>query len=293
MFPAISNPHDDVNDDAPAWAVKIDYISLCSAALMHPVQASSEVDAYPSAVAALSLEGVGLKRFVMLPGHTWSFGAGRKAYPRSVRSASGAVLFYGAAAQPPLLELGGSACDALRLAGEQDTLVYNHWERFTRIDLAGDLESEISPEAFLAYGRSPRHKADGHDDSATGSTRYVGSPTSDRRLKVYRYYPPHPRSRFLRVEITLRRDLAKSAAAALADVPGSQVWQAACEPFSLKAPQWRLPSGSLRLQPTMKSEPTAASRLRWLIKQIKPAVIDAHKAGLINLTEWLSDAEAT
>jgi len=289
---AQTQAHAPESKTRPEWAVKVDYISVCSGAFSEPYPDTQETVWNVTKYARSIFSRIGLSALTDPTSGAWAIGAGRQGWSASIRHSSGAALFFGSEMRAPLLEMGGAACDLLRQFGELEPLIYAYWQNITRIDLAGDLECDLTPEAFLAYGHSPRHKTDGHDKTMTGWTEYLGSMTSDRRLKVYRYYDPHPRARFLRVEVTLRRDLAKSAAVDLTFSPVSEVWLAGCSPFALKAPQWRLPSQSLKLQRTMKSEPTAASRLRWLEKQIRPAVIASHKAGLINLTEWLSEAEA-
>jgi len=280
----------NVSEGETAWAVKVDYLSVCTGVFSEPFPDGQEHVWAVSSYGRSIFRRVGLTALAEASLGAWAIGSGRQGWTRSIRHSSGAVLFFGSEMRPPLLELGGAACDLLRTSGELSPLISQYWQNITRVDLSGDLECDLTPKAFLDFGYSPRHTTDSHDKSATGWTEYLGSEKSDRRLKVYRYYEPHPRSRFLRVEVTLRRDLAKSAAAALIDAPASQVWTAACRPFGLQAPQWRLPATLLKIQPTMKAEPTAASRLRWLEKQIRPAVREAHRAGLIDLQVWLDEA---
>lgn len=272
------------------WAVKIDYLTICSS-VFHEVRELSpesvwDVDGWCQ---SLFLRA-GIPAFTDTSSGVWQLGKGRSGYSWSVGHTSGAVLFCGHPTQPPVLECGGAACDLLQRFGELLPLIARHHERVTRLDLAGDLVCDITPDAFLAFGRSGRHKASGAKDSATGSTRYIGSETSVRRVRVYRYFEPHPRHKALRVEAVLRAELAKHYAFQTTVCKLDDLWSDAIKPFAFKCPQLRLPSQSVEPLLTLKNEPTSAARLRWLEKQIKPAVCAAHRAGLINIANWLSEA---
>jgi len=218
--------------------------------------------------------------------------SGRSGYPHSASLPIGARLFWGSPTARPLLELGGAACDALEARGLLLPYVTAHVDGVTRLDLAADITCDDTPAEFVAAGYSTRYAASGRAVSPTGSTEYIGSPTSDRRCRVYRYAPPHPRADALRVEVVLRRELAKDAAKALAISSLSDVYRTAARPFDFRSAKWKAFKTVDRLaRSTLPNEPTAAGRLRWLETQIRPAVLSAHKAGLIDLQEWLDSAE--
>lgn len=274
-----------------SWSVKIDYISMTSGEFHVQPQdttvphLSVDLEAYHAWCAVCD------DHFSVETANEWRPVGARSGYTRSAQHPIGARYFAGHASAPPLLELGGAACDFLQKKGQLLPLIERNIDGVTRIDLAGDITTDLRPAEFLAFGRSPRHQSAGRAVSATGETEYIGSPTSDRRCRVYRYAPPHPRCDALRVEAVLRRELAKSAALELSSRPIADVWTEALQPFSFKCPLWRQPSSSLSPRETLRNEPTAAGRLRWLEKQIRPAVIEAHKAGLIDLRVWLEFAD--
>lgn len=272
-----------------AWRVKIDYVSLTSGEF-HVVPQDSTIahldvvtEAYHSWCAVCD------DQVSVQTANEWRPVGARSGYTRSAQHPIGARYFAGHATAAPLLELGGAACDFLRERGLLLPLIERNIEGITRLDLAGDITTNLRPSEFLAFGRSTRHASAGRAVSASGETEYIGSPTSDRRCRVYRYAPPHPRSDALRVEAVLRRELAKSAALELSNSDVSAVWSASLAPFDFKCPLWRQPSNSLSPRVTIRNEPTAASRLRWLEKQIRPAVLEAHRAGLIDLHRWIEE----
>lgn len=166
-------------------------------------------------------------------------------------------------------------------------LIQRNFETITRLDLAADLETGVTPAEFVAAGYSARIRTSGADDSETGSTRYVGSEKSAKFARVYRYYDPHPRSKFLRVEVVLRDEYAKSAAQMLLTQSVAEVYWASTASLSFKHPTWRRPDEFAEAKLTLPNERKNANRLRWLEKQIRPVIVEAHKTGLIDVLDWL------
>lgn len=278
---------DGDNASRAAWAVKIDYVSMTSSEFHVSPQDSTIAHHHVDIEATIVWAWMCSQRDFNPDDMQWRPVSPRSGYTRSAQHPIGARYFAGHATAKPLLELGGAACDYLQGKGQLLPLIERNIDGVTRIDFAGDIVTDLTPADFLSFGRSPRHLSAGRAVSATGETEYIGAPTSDRRCRVYRYAPPHPRADALRVEAILRRELAKAAALELSSRSIEDVWSAACQPFSFKCPLWRQPAQSLSPRETLRNEPTNASRLRWLEKQIRPAVIEAHKAGLIDLREWL------
>lgn len=276
--------------ESPVWRCKIDYVSISSPLLHVPPDPDIPFDPTPDLEAHLALKALGVLTPALHEPRAWRVGAGRSGHKRSLYHPVGIVIFFGHPFNPPLIEIGGAGCDLINSTGELLALVQRECDRITRLDLAGDLICETSPLAFVSAGVSSRYASDGHANSATGQTQYIGSSKSDRHAKIYRYAPPHPRSDALRVEVTLHRELAKAAAQELCSRRISDVYAAACKPFSFRSAQWGFPTEDTLPRLTMRNEPTSASRLRWLITKIRPSVIQAHKDGLIDLESWLIEA---
>lgn len=279
------------NANEAEWRCKIDYVTLSSAKLHVPIYPDVPIDPTADLEATTSLQSLGVLAAELYDVRRWRRGAGRSGHARSAYHDIGVTIFYAHPFNKPIVEFGGAACDLLHANGELLPLVQREYEDLTRLDLAADLVCDTAPSSFVAHGFSARYASDGHDRSATGETQYIGSPKSDRSAKVYRYAPPHPRSHALRVEVTLRRELAKAAGQELCCRSVSHVFSMAAQPFQFKSPQWRLPTSDRLTLATLRSEPTNASRLRWLATKIRPAVIRAHQAGLIDLSIWLAEAD--
>jgi len=139
---------------------------------------------------------------------------GRKPYSASAKLMREGVhvgmVFYGHKMPHCVVEITGRGCQKL----ESDGVFWlvasdlsNRSINVTRFDLAVDLETDISPGEFAAM-RGKRWKTTNHIKSETGETFYIGSKSSERQCKVYRYYPPHERAHLLRVEVTVNKSLA-------------------------------------------------------------------------------------
>lgn len=274
------------------WRAKIDYLSVTSGDFHVPHDPTTPADPAYLASGAHACRAAGLHSLASEPVDCWSPQNGRSGYVRSSAHPVGARLFTGHATARPLLEMGGAACDRTFDAQELLRFIQRNVEGVTRIDLAADLTCDVSPAEFVSAGLSPRVGTRASASSATGQTEYIGSPKSDRMCRVYRYAPPHPRSDALRVEVVLRREQAKTAALALCTESISAVFWAFSASFCFAHPQWRLPVDLIEVRRTLPRERTSAGRLRWLEKQIRPAVLSAHRDGLIDLRRWLSELDA-
>lgn len=194
---------------AAIWTVKIDYASVTTGELHVPLPISGKDARTYSVHGAAAVRSAALHALASDDLSLWQDKGGRSGYAISSAHEIGARVFFGHEKAPPLIELPGAACDMTHQAGELLPFLARNTEGVTRIDLAADLEHDITPFDFVAAGRSARQRSLSRVDSDKGQTVYIGSPKSDRRLRVYRYAPPHPRARFIRVECMLRDELAR------------------------------------------------------------------------------------
>lgn len=283
-------PLKDILGPIREWSAKVDYLSFTlRGAFILPVF-DGDVMGYARECLQNALQAPESLPAVFCD---LQLGKGRSGYKYSVAGDGGATLFFGSSTAAPLVELGGVACDTARRVGCLDECMTRYTDFITRVDLAIDLNTFLSPDEFLSLGRSKRHASTGGVDSKTGSTRYIGSKTSDRYLKVYRYFPPHPRAAFLRCEVSLKQELARQGATAvLLDGAPSSALEAA-RPFGLVGLQSLLSGQATAPISSSHNRPTDAGKLHWLVTQVKPALLDAHRAGLIDLARWLAEATAT
>jgi hypothetical protein len=222
---------------------------------------------------------------------------GRAPYNASFTVAPGGRFFYSdkVAVRTGTLELEGKACQSLWAAGHFADVVQHlqdHGTRFTRFDLAVDIETTTTPAEFAAL-RSSRFDTIGAFDSATGSTRYVGSQKSSRFCRVYRYNKPHERHKMLRVEMVFKKPDADGAVRDFFEL-GPAGFAAACgNIYGWTHPDWDM-SSEQRIR-TWRPEKGRASTLTWLRKQVIPALSDLYDSDVLDKTHpiWDEIAQAT
>lgn len=169
------------------------------------------------------------------------------------------------------VEASGQACDWLREKDLLDVLLEHVSDRVTRLDVATDIETALSPAAFVDAGCSNRFSARGIYSSDTGQTVYVGSQKSDKFARVYRYAAPHPRSNLLRVEYVLRRDQAKVAARMLSSATIETLASSLGASFAWASPAWTLRSSDAPKITTVRGDRSNSGTIRWLITSVAPA----------------------
>lgn len=219
-------------------------------------------------------------------------GSGRAPFRASLRSSSAGVsLFFGHKTGLCLVEFSGQGCQWLR---DQDKLFHAlemHHDRVTRIDIAHDWETDASPGDFAALRDEGRFKSLGDFQSASGHTVYVGSRTSERYARVYRYHPPHPRAHLLRLEVVVKKDAAKALAQYILAHGVYSAYLSLGEGFKWGHQLWRdLPDVEA---PKMIWRPRerGGSTLRWLYNQVTPAIRKTLEAGDVEgVKAWLTEA---
>jgi len=142
--------------------------------------------------------------------HTWVERKGRAPYIYAWDiGASGMVCFASPKRKEILIEISGKGCDYLRSVGVEAAVLEKVQSRLTRLDIATDIETHISPVDFVAKRTGRKSRFNSVIQSDTGTTVYVGSRESESYTRVYRYAEPHPRAALLRVEYVFRRKHAR------------------------------------------------------------------------------------
>lgn len=187
-----------------------------------------------------------------------------------------------------LVELAGKACNNLDASDDLLPIIHAQHSRTSRIDFAIDIETGTRPEEFITERTNKSFKSSGAKDSPTGSTRYIGGRTSERMARVYRYFAPHPRHKFLRVEAEYKGDAAKASAKHLIEVGLLQTCLDAHQPFGWKHAVWKPDAGTASKIPYTSYKPADASTVRWLYGSVVTALRKATQKGIIDLDEWLA-----
>lgn len=220
----------------------------------------------------------------------WQAGSGRGHYGEAqVNMHLYTAIRYGGHSNHILLEMPGTACAAARDAGMMSGIAAEAQARCTRLDVAVDITGDVQPGDFVAAGYNTRFKSHATIVSAEGTTEYVGSMKSERYARVYRYAEPHPRAGTMRVEHVFRSDYAKSAASALAEVGITALATMCGNTWGWRHRSWipeAITDGKLTATRADRHEP---GRLRWLYGVCLPAVVKAHREGLLDAREYVQE----
>jgi len=184
---------------------------------------------------------------------------------------SGIMLYAGVSLNHCCVEISGQGCEKLIEANLLERIIHCVQDRITRIDIASDIETSISPVTFVGSLKHDRMRSSGHQLSASGETCYVGSRKSERYARVYRYFAPHPRSKYLRVEHVFRGDYACNVGRAILNSGLDSVASSAGAAFGWAHHTWQ-PNAQTEVDLSIvKAERTTGSTVYWLMKQVAPA----------------------
>jgi len=184
---------------------------------------------------------------------------------------TGITLFASPTLTHCCVEVSGMGCERLIKLGALDVVLACVRERVTRIDLACDIETSVTPDQFVEKRTHKRMQADGRQSSKTGTTCYIGSQKSDRYARVYRYNKPHPRAHLLRIEHVFRKDYAKKVASEITENGISSVAFAAGEAFGWRHDVWH-PSDNRDADISIVSpERETGKTVFWMLTSVVPA----------------------
>jgi len=183
----------------------------------------------------------------------------------------GITLYSGISLNHCCVEISGQGCEILIQTGMLERVIMAAQDRITRIDIASDIETQISPLEFVAVTKHGRMRSSGHQLSSSGETCYVGSRKSERYARVYRYFEPHPRASYLRVEHVFRGDYACNVGRAILSAGLDSVASAAGSAFGWRHELWRPDAKTEVDLSIVKAERTTGSTVYWLMKQVAPA----------------------
>lgn len=206
-----------------------------------------------------------------------------------LREDHGLTIFAHQMLEHGLVEVGGIGMDTLGGIDAEIELALSVASRLTRIDIACDIFCDVQPDAFCALREAGRFKSWGEQKSESGHTIYVGSRTSDRYARVYRYYEPHPRHQFLRVEHVLKAEQAKAAMATIAQVGLPAFVAMLGNTFGWTHEVWQADSETDEAVKAWRPERRAGKTVAWLHSQVLPAIIKLHREGTIDARQLFAD----
>mgnify|MGYP003376853778 CR=1 FL=1 len=219
--------------------------------------------------------------------HLWeSYKSGGFYHTRYFNTDTKASIFVGTVNRHVYCEFGGIAVDSIRTLGGLEYILQKVATRASRVDFAIDFETETRPSEFIVNNDRRAFKAGGEVFSEDGETCYVGSWKGERFARVYRYHEPHPRSKFLRAEVTLRGSYAKQGVEIAIRKGEVTAALAAHEPFQWVHPDWK---PAFAVQSEIKShrhDNERANTIRWLNGDIATCIANLHTSGFVDAHEW-------
>jgi hypothetical protein len=215
---------------------------------------------------------------------------GRKPYSVSyVDDVNGIGIYFHPRLDHFLVEVSGRGCaylDSLNVSTPFLTAIAG---RITRIDIANDILCDTDPRFFVADRSKGRFSAHSEVVSESGITCYVGSKTSNRYSRVYRYSDPHPRAPFLRVEFVVRAEDAKATALAVLEYGLNAVVTSLGEAFGWNHYTWNPGTPPAAELSVWRPERREGKTVYWLHETIAPLVARLHREGIIDANAWFAD----
>jgi len=194
---------------------------------------------------------------------------------------SGITLFAGIALNHCCVEISGTGCEKLIQENLLAQVLGAVANRITRIDIACDIETQITPTEFVSALKHKRMRSGGHQFSSSGETQYVGSRKSDRFARVYRYNKPHPRAHLLRIEHVFHKENAKRVAAAIVESGIESVSVSAGIAFGWAHEVWE----PEKIDPVdisvVSVERNVGATVFWLVTSVSPAFKRLCDSGVI------------
>lgn len=182
------------------------------------------------------------------------------------------------------LEVSGQHCG--RIPQFMPALCAAYAGHFSRIDLAVDMETDVTPIEFDAMVNAPRIATRSKMVSGTGQTCYIGSRSSDRFARVYRYNPPHPRAHLLRAEFQLKNAYANALADEVAaGVTLDSLAAGLGEHFGFAHPVWEKRE-AVRLAP-VRSHAQSGSTVHWLTTTVAPLLQRLEREQKLDVRAWM------
>lgn len=216
-------------------------------------------------------------------------GGSHRPFSSGIRSkVASASLLWNYRLSHGVFELGGTGCELARQVGVLDDLIAVVAHHVVRIDVAIDIHTTTTPVDFLCEGWNNRFKSTALMRSETGETVYVGSRSSARFARVYRYNEPHPRARLLRVEFELKAEEAKRAAASISSDGVEGFAAAMVGVFEFKSEELLAAISSPSELPHSERMGGRGETVRWLYTAVAPALAREAREGRLDPAHFLA-----
>jgi hypothetical protein len=264
---------------------QIDWLSFTVKFDISP-DGETEISVYKKVQEAL-YELLGENSRVLSDGQEWSWSGGRTPYKlSSQRADNGAIIFLHPSLPHALVEITGRGCDALADNPRAGAFLQAIIPRLTRLDVACDMLTDTRPLEFVEKRDKGRFKAHSEFTSESGDTCYVGSRTSNRYARVYRYNYPHERHHLLRCEFVVKAEDAKTTAQAILDRGLPSVASSLGRAFSWQHDDWQPEEVDAEVLKVWRPERKEGKTLYWLADTVAPLVRRLHNERVIAADDW-------
>ena len=254
---------------------------------MSMVYVDEHQEAYADAIRYGFEDMFGVKLLADAFGGNWEKNERSRApYTDAWKLAGGEITLF---ASPNLthccVEISGKGCETLISKDLLYKVLQSAHSRVTRIDVACDIETTVSPSEFVKEVNHERMRTSGQVISDTGETCYVGSQKSERYARVYRYNAPHPRAHLLRVEHVFRKDYAKKVAEAVINSDIQQVAKSSGDAFGWCHQVWDVAECDGADISIVKERGNSGGTIFWLVHSVAPAFKRLVQTGAISNPE--------
>jgi len=222
--------------------------------------------------------------------NSWTFQKGRAPYEFCYRRPDNAISIYAHRnLSHALVEIAGRGCEELHANSKLHDILRAAQKRLTRLDLACDMHTDTNPLEFAVLRDTGRFRSHSEVVSESGTTCYIGSKTSDRYSRVYRYNPPHERAHLLRCEYVVKAENAKLLAQSILSDGELACAATLGNTFGWQHKDWNVDSENAAEIEVWRPERREGKTLFWLADTIAPLLIRLHREGIIDVTKWFND----
>lgn len=215
-------------------------------------------------------------------------GKGRAPYSHSFSwHDNGLTMFVHPTLPHALIEISGKGCERIFSLFSIAEILQPIQPRITRLDVACDMNTITHPIPFCAKREEGRFTSRSEVVSDSGETVYIGSKSSNRYARVYRYNPPHERSHLLRCEFVVKAEDARSTAQTIIDEGLDCVVQKLGEIFGWLHPDWTIQSDCEADLAAWRPERREGKTMFWLADTVAPLLVRLHNEGVIDATAWM------
>lgn len=210
-------------------------------------------------------------------------------YPYGLQHVESGICFrWGEVNDHIKVDCSGKSCDYLHEHNHLIDALRTYGDRASRVDIAIDVETDALPETWVAQLTLKRTPVVSTINSQSGQTVYIGSRKSERMCRVYRYYEPHPRSETLRVEVELKKNLARTFCSRLVNETIDGVIYGELLPYMVQPENWLEVEGEYEQTHHVLEKREHSDKLAWLERQVVPSLRELRDEGFPIFT-WLAE----